>query len=101
MHLVQGDEAHDAVQDDERLALEDAEDADTHEPARHHDHGDRHHDLGAADAAAQDDVRLVHGDDEASDCHDLEHATTTRVMGTALKEMLIETLFKTTKEPTG
>ena len=43
-------------------------------------------------------MRLVHDDDEASDCHDLEHATTTRVMGTALKEMLIETLFKTTKE---
>ena len=98
MHHVQGAEAHDAVQDDESLALEDAEDADTHDPARHHDHGDGHHDLGAADEAAQDDVRLVHGADGDTDRHDLEHATTTRVMGTAFKELLIETLFKTTKE---
>ena len=71
MHHVQGAEAHDAVQDDESLALEDAEDADTHDPARHHDHGDGHHDLGAADKAAQDDVRLVHGADGDTDRHDL------------------------------
>ncbi len=73
MHHVQGAEDRDAVQDDERLAHEDAEDADTHDPARHHDQGDGHHALGAADSdAAQDDVRLVHGADGDTDLHDLD-----------------------------